>query len=262
MKPPSNRRAKSDHRAKSITRPNQSPIRGPGRYRPHEMDGNAPGVSFRSKFPARRRTVRWLAAYNPSSSDDIGRRRAATATPTVYIRGALRLRSIAPQKEALHFALDLLQGSLQGLAPGIDDNRPLCVQPFQLKPHGFADTPLDPVAHNGLAERPGGCKSNARPAGFGLAKTERGEKRTGKARSFVIDSSEILRSQQADTFRKTWDGRLPFVADRELLTSTGTPASQYSAPILGFHAAKEPMGFSALAVIRLKSTFRHSSPII
>jgi hypothetical protein len=224
------------------------------------MDGNAPAVSFPSRFPLPRRAVRWLAACNPSSSDGTGRRRAATATPTVYIRGALPLRSIAPEKEALHFAPDLLRGSLQGLAPGIDDNRPLWVQPFQLKPHRFADTPPDPVAHHGFAERPRRCKSNARSAGFGLAKTERGEERTGKARSFVIDSSEILRSQQADTFRKTWDGRLPFVADRELLTPTGAPAGQYGAPILGFHAAKESMGLSALAVVRLKSTFRHSSP--
>jgi hypothetical protein len=226
------------------------------------MDGNAPGVWFPSRFPLPRRAARWLAAYNPSSSDGSGRRRAATATPTVYIRGALSLRSIAPEKEALHFAPDLLRGSLQGLAPGIDDNRPLWVQPFQLKPHGFADTPLDPVARHGFAERPGGCKSNARSAGFGLAKTERGEKRTGKARSIVIDSSEILRSQQADTFRKAWDGRLPFVADRELLTATGAPAGQYGAAILGFHAAKESVGLSALAVIRLKSTFRHSRSII
>jgi hypothetical protein len=189
-------------------------------------------------------------------------RRAATAIPTVYIRGAHLLRSIAPEKEPLHFAPDLLRGSLQGLAPGIDDNRPLWVQPFQLKPHGIADTPLDTVACHGLAERPGSCKSDARSAGFRLAKTEGCEKRPGKARSFVIDSSEILRSQQADTFRKTWDGRLPFVTDRELLTPTGAPAGQYGAPILGFHAAKKPVGLSALTVIRLKSTFRHSSPSI
>jgi hypothetical protein len=226
------------------------------------MDGNAPGVSFPSKFPLPRHAVRWLAAYNPSSSDGIGRRRAATAISTVYIRGARPLRSIAPEKEALYFAPDLLRGSLQRLAPGIDDNRPLWIQPFQLKPHGFADTPPDPVARHGLAKRPGCCKSNARSSDFGLAKTERGEKRAGKARSFVIDSSEILRSQQADTFRKTWDGRLPFVADRELLTPTGASAGQYGAPILGFHAAAETVGLRAMAIVRLKSTFRHFSSSI
>jgi hypothetical protein len=240
----------------------KSPFREPGRSRPHEMDDNAPSVSLPSKFPLPRRTVRWLAAYIPSNLDGSGTPRVATATPTVYIRGAYPLRSIAPEKQALHLAPDLLQGSIQGLASGIDDNRPLWVQPFQLKPHGFADAPLDPVAHHCLAERPGCCKSNARSAGFDLAKTERSEQRTGKARSFVIDSSEILRSQQADTFRKTWDGRLPFVADRELLTASGTPAGQYSAPILGFHAAKESVRLSALTIVRLKSTFRHSSPSI
>ena len=130
-------------------------------------------------------------------------RRAATAIPTVYIRGAHLLRSIAPEKEPLHFAPDLLRGSLQGLAPGIDDNRPLWVQPFQLKPHGVADTPLDTVACHGLAERPGSCKSDVRSAAFDVAKVKCGEERTGKARSFVINPPEILRSQQADTFRET-----------------------------------------------------------
>ena len=189
-------------------------------------------------------------------------RRAATAIPTVYIRGAHLLRSIAPEKEPLHFAPDLLRGSLQGLAPGIDDNRPLWVQPFQLKPHGFADTPPDPVARDGFAERPGCCKSDARPAGFDLAEAECGEQRTRKAGSFVINSPEIFRSQQADTFRKTWDGRLPFVANRELFAAPGATAGQYGAPILSFHAAAETVGLRAMAIIRLKSTFRHFSSSI
>jgi hypothetical protein len=221
------------------------------------MDGIDRGVSSPSKFPLPHRAARSLAAYNPSTSDRSGRRKAATAIPNVYIRAERPLRSVAPEKEAFHFAPDLLRGSLQGLAPGIDDNRPLWVQPFQLKPHGFADAPLDPVPRHGLAERPGRCESNARSAGFGFAKAERGKNRTGKSRSFVINSSEILRSQQADTFRKTWDGRLPLVADRELLTALRAPARQHSAPILGFHAAKEPVSLSAFPVVRLKSTFWH-----
>jgi hypothetical protein len=72
-----------------------------------------------------------------------------------------------------------------------------------LKPQGFADTPPDPVTRDRFAERPGCCKSNAWPIDFRLAQTESGEEGTGKAGSFVIDSSEILRSQQADTFRET-----------------------------------------------------------
>jgi hypothetical protein len=89
------------------------------------------------------------------------------------------------------------------LAAGIDNDRPLWIQPFQLKPYGFADTPPDPVARDGFAERPGCCKSDMGSAAFEIAQTKRGEQRTGKARSFVIDSPEIFRSQQADTFRET-----------------------------------------------------------
>jgi hypothetical protein len=128
-----------------------------------------------------------------------------------------------------------------------------------LKPHGLADAPPDPVARHGFAERPGCCEANAWAPGFDLAKAERGEERTGKARSFVINSPEIFRSQQADTFRETWDGRLPFVADRELLAAPGATAGQYGAPILGFHAAAETVGLGTMAVVRLKSTFRHFS---
>jgi len=131
-----------------------------------------------------------------------------------------------------------------------------------LKPYGFADTPPDPVARDGFAERPGCCKPDTRSAWIGLAETECGEQRTGKAGSFVINSPEIFRSQQADTFRKTWDGRLPFVADRELFAAPGATAGQYGAPILGFHAAAETVGLRPVAVVRLKSTFRHFSSSI
>jgi hypothetical protein len=113
------------------------------------------------------------------------------------------LRSIAAEKEPLHFAPDLLLWRLQGFASGIDDNRPLWIQPFQLKPYGFADTPPDPVARHGLAQRPGCCKPDPWSAVFDFTKAECGEERTGKARPFVINSPEVFRSQQADTFRKT-----------------------------------------------------------
>jgi hypothetical protein len=113
------------------------------------------------------------------------------------------LRSIAAEKEPLHFAPDLLLGRLQGFAAGIDDNRPLWIQPFQLKPYGFADTPPDAVARHGLAGRPGCGKPDPRSAVFDFTKAECREERTGKARPFVINSPEVFRSQQADTFRKT-----------------------------------------------------------
>ena len=129
--------------------------------------------------------------------------KAATATPTLYIREGRSLRSIAAEKEPLHFALDLVLGRFQSFAAWVDDNRPLWVQPFQLKPYGFADSPPDPVARHGFAERPGCCKSDSWSAAVRFAKAKCREKGTGKSRSFIINSPEVFRSQQADTFRKT-----------------------------------------------------------
>src|SRR4029077_21152244 len=50
---------------------------------------------------------------------------------------------------------------------------------------------------------------------------------------------------------------LPLVADGELLPPTRPRASEHSTAILGRHAGKKTMRFGAMAVIRLKSTFRH-----
>jgi len=50
---------------------------------------------------------------------------------------------------------------------------------------------------------------------------------------------------------------LPLVADGELLPPTGPPASDHRAAILRGHAGQKAMRFGAVAVIRLKSTFRH-----
>ena len=51
--------------------------------------------------------------------------------------------------------------------------------------------------------------------------------------------------------------QLPLVADRELLASTSPSASDHRAAILGGHAGEKTMRFGAVAVVRLKSTFRH-----
>jgi hypothetical protein len=77
----------------------------------------------------------------------------------------------------------------------------------------------------------------------------------------VVDSPEILRSQQADTFRKTSDGKLPLGADREFGAAASAAASQHGPSILSGHAAAEAVRLRAFPVIRLKSTFRHSSSI-
>ena len=194
--------------------------------------------------------------------DGIGRLKEASGTPTVYIRGANPLRSIAAAKETFHLAPDLLGRGFQCLAAWIDHDRPLWIQPFQFEAHGFADTPAYAVARHSLANRARHRKANARTALFGLPQAKCREQGTGKAATFIIDFTEIFRPQDTDTFRKTWDGRLPFVANRELLAPGSPPARQHGTAILGFHAAAKAVRFGAMAVVRLKSTFRHVSSSI
>jgi hypothetical protein len=77
------------------------------------------------------------------------------------------------------------------------------VQPIQLAAYGLADTPLDTVAHHGLAEGARRRETNVGAVGLRLAYAERGEERATIAATVVVNSSEIFGSQQADTFRKT-----------------------------------------------------------
>lgn len=58
-----------------------------------------------------------------------------------------------------------------------------------------------------------------------------------------------------------WGG-LPLVANSQLLAARSAAASQYGAAVLGFHANAKTMGFRAMAIVRLKSTFGHFSSII
>lgn len=48
-----------------------------------------------------------------------------------------------------------------------------------------------------------------------------------------------------------------FVADRQLVAALCAAARQHGAAILGFHPGPESMSLRALAIIRLKCTFRH-----
>jgi hypothetical protein len=78
-------------------------------------------------------------------------------------------------------------------------------QPIETAADGLADTPLDTVAHHGLAERAGNRKTNVRSIRLRFAYTKRGEERSTEAATVVVHSSEIFGAQQADTFRKTCD---------------------------------------------------------
>jgi hypothetical protein len=128
-----------------------------------------------------------------------------------------------------------------------------------LETHGLSHAPPYAIARHGFAHRARYCKADARTARFRVPKAKSREQGTGKAATFIINFTEIFRPQDTDTFRKTWDGRLPFVADGEFLASGGAPAGEHGTAILGFHAATEAVRLDTLAIVRLKSAFRHFS---
>jgi len=146
---------------------------------------------------------------------------------------------------------------VERFAPGIDDNGPLWAQSIEMQAHGLADTPLDAISDHGLAQRPGCGKADMRSIGPRLTDAKRREQGTREAGALIINSSKVFRPQQANTFRKSRNGALPFRADREFLAAPCAPAREHSPSIFSFHPRPEPMGFGAVAIVRLKSTFRH-----
>ena len=102
--------------------------------------------------------------------------------------------------------MEFLHWGVVGLAPGIDNNRPLRAQLIQMQADSLPDAPLDPVSHHGFAECARNGETDARSAGFGFAHAKSGEERTRKAGSIVVYPPKILGTQYADTFRKTRDG--------------------------------------------------------
>ncbi len=188
---------------------------------------------------------------------EAARRGQQGETQNLYTRKRPALRSIAAEKEPFHFPLQLRQGSIERLAPRIDDDGPLRVQPVQVQADGLADAPLDAVAHHGIAERAGRSEADSRPIGLRLADAKGREQRAGVTGSLVIDSSEIFRSQQTDTFRKTSDGALPLGTDSEFLAASRAAARQHRAAVLGLHAGAESMSLRTVTIIRLKGAFRH-----
>jgi len=135
-------------------------------------------------------------------------------------------------------------------------------QLLEVETHGLADAAADAVTDHGFAQGPGGGEADVRSVGLWLADAERREKGARVTGTPIINSSEVFRSQQADTFRKSRDGALPFGADREFLAASRAAAGKNGPAILGFHAGPEPVRLGAVAVIRLKSTFRHFSSMI
>jgi len=96
------------------------------------------------------------------------------------------------EKEALHFALEIREGSLQSLASRVDDDGPLWTQVFELGADGLTDAPLDTVAHNGFADGARKRKTDAGPLDLRLTEAEGREERSGEADPLVVDLAEIL----------------------------------------------------------------------
>ena len=233
------------------------PATAPGRSRPHARGGNATTATDPSRFRAPRHTVRRLRACTPSRSDRSGTPRAAAEREQIYIRGARALRSIAAEKEALHFAPQFHHGRIQRFRPRIDDDGPLRTQPIERVADGFAQPPLDPIPGHGFAKCPRNRKADPRPAGLQFAEAKGGKARARKPATFIVNPSEILRAQETNTFRKTSDGLMPLGAHRELFAAPRPAPREHRTAILSLHAGAETVRFGAPAIIRLKRTLRH-----
>jgi hypothetical protein len=179
-----------------------------------------------------------------------------------YTRGGRRRRGSAAEKETLHFALKVRYRSIESFASRVDDDGPLGAQPIEVKAHRFADTPFDTVAYNRLTDGTRDSKADVRPVRLRLADTKSGEEGPGEPGTVVVNSSKVFGSQQTDTFRKTRDGVLPLGANGQFLAATGATAGENGAAVLGLHTGAKPVRFGAMAIVRLKSTFRHFSSSI
>ena len=126
-----------------------------------------------------------------------------------------------------------------------------------MQAHGLADAPFDTVAHHGFPEGARSGEPDVRSVGRNFADAERREQGPGEAGSVVIYAPEVFGAKQTYTFRKTGDGILPLGTDGQFLTAPGPAARKYRTAILGLHTGEEAMRFGAVAIIRLKSTFRH-----
>lgn len=69
---------------------------------------------------------------------------------------------------------------------------------------GLSDTPLDSIAHNGLTNRARQGETDVGTRRFCFADAKSREQGAGDADPVVINTSKILRSEDADTFRKAW----------------------------------------------------------
>jgi len=132
--------------------------------------------------------------------------RAAPGKVSICTLSARRSRTIAPLKKTLHFAPKFRRRRIQSFQPRIDDDGPLRIQPIEITADGFTEPPPETIAHHGFADGAWNGETDVGPIGLRLADAKGREQGAGETRTCVINPSEILRSQQTDTLRKTGDG--------------------------------------------------------
>jgi len=109
-------------------------------------------------------------------------------------------------KETKNLFPQFLRGCIEGLAAGIDDDRPLWAQLAELEADGLANPSLNAISHHGFTECAGAGETNMGSFELRFPDTECRKEGSGKPGTLVIDPAEIFGAQQADTFRKTRDG--------------------------------------------------------
>lgn len=110
----------------------------------------------------------------------------------------------ALNKETPHLGLKFGEQAILYFAPGIEDDGPLRTQLRQFEPDGFAHAAPDAIARDGFAQSFGGRETDAWSGRRQFGKNESGKQGTGVTGPPVVNSSEIARSQQPDTFGKAW----------------------------------------------------------
>ena len=75
-----------------------------------------------------------------------------------------------------------------------------------MRPDGLSHPAADAIAHHGLTHCAGDRKADPRSCGLGRPQAKCREERARKSDAVIVDSSEFLWTQQADTFRETCDG--------------------------------------------------------
>src|SRR5690348_16272603 len=107
-------------------------------------------------------------------------RRAAAGIHITGIRASRASRSIAAEKETLHFPLELQDGRIEGFASRIDHNRPLRAQTMEMESYGLPDAAPDAVAHHCFTDGAGQGEADVGTIRLRLADAECGQQGAGK----------------------------------------------------------------------------------